>query len=81
MVRERADQLPIQVFRPSIIAGDSDTGWTASFNVMYAPLKAFQRYRVYAIPARRRAPVDRPPPLRATEPALLAGPDELPGTA
>lgn len=58
LVRERGDRLPIQVFRPSIIVGDSETGYTTSFNVVYGPLKAFHRHRVYAIPARRRAPVD-----------------------
>ncbi|HET8672548.1 MAG TPA: SDR family oxidoreductase [Thermoleophilaceae bacterium] len=58
LVRSYADRLPVQVFRPSIIVGDSVTGWTSSFNVMYTPLKAFHRHRVYAVPARESAPVD-----------------------
>jgi thioester reductase-like protein len=58
LVRSQADGLAVQVFRPSIIVGDSETGWTSSFNVMYTPLKAFQRHTVYAVPARRSAPVD-----------------------
>ena len=58
LVRSYSDRLPVQVFRPSIIVGDSETGWTSSFNVMYAPLKAFQRHTVLAVPARGRAPVD-----------------------
>jgi thioester reductase-like protein len=58
MVRERAAGLPLQILRPSIIVGDSRTGRTSSFNVLYAPLKAFARGAVPAIPARRSSPVD-----------------------
>ncbi len=58
MLRERAAGLPCQVLRPSIIVGDSRTGWTSSFNVLYAPLRAFARGSIPALPARRRAPVD-----------------------
>jgi thioester reductase-like protein len=55
--REGAD-LPLQILRPSIIVGDSGTGRTSSFNVLYGPLKAFARGAVPAIPARRDSPVD-----------------------
>jgi thioester reductase-like protein len=58
LVRSRRGRLPIQVFRPSIIVGERRTGWTASFNVLYAPLKAFSRGAFPALPARRSAPVD-----------------------
>jgi thioester reductase-like protein len=58
MLRERAATLPVQVLRPSIIVGDSRTGRTSAFNVLYGPLKAFARGKVPAIPARRSAPVD-----------------------
>jgi thioester reductase-like protein len=58
MIRERANGMPLQVLRPSIIVGDSRTGRTSSFNVLYGPLKAFARGRIPAIPARRSAPVD-----------------------
>ena len=58
MLRERAEGLPLQILRPSIIVGDSRTGRTSSFNVLYGPLKAFARGRIPAIPARRSAPVD-----------------------
>jgi len=54
---EGAD-LPLQILRPSIVVGDSGTGRTSSFNVLYGPLKAFARGAVPAIPARRDAPVD-----------------------
>jgi thioester reductase-like protein len=58
MVRERAAHLPLQVLRPSIVVGDSRTGRTTSFNVLYGPLKALARDSIPAIPARRSSPVD-----------------------
>jgi long-chain acyl-CoA synthetase len=58
VVHERGWGLPAQVVRPSIVVGDSTTGWTPSFNVLYGPMKAFSRGAYPAIPARRSAPVD-----------------------
>jgi thioester reductase-like protein len=58
MLRERGDGLPLQILRPSIVVGDSRTGRTSSFNVLYGPLKAFALGAVPAIPARRSSPVD-----------------------
>jgi thioester reductase-like protein len=58
LVRSYADRLPIVIFRPSIVVGEQSTGWTASFNVLYTPLKAFVRGLLPAMPARRSAPVD-----------------------
>ena len=46
-----ADGLPLTVVRPSIVVGDSETGWTAAFNVLYHPLKAYARGQVDTIPA------------------------------
>ncbi len=53
-----AQRLPVQIFRPSIIVGEQETGWTASFNVLYWPLRAFSRGLYPAIPARRAGVVD-----------------------
>jgi thioester reductase-like protein len=58
LVRTYRNRLPIQIFRPSIVVGERSSGWTASFNVLYSPLKAFARGTLPAIPARRSAPVD-----------------------
>jgi thioester reductase-like protein len=58
LLRERAAGLPVQVLRPSIVVGDSRTGWTSSFNVLYPPLRAFARGAIPALPARRGSPVD-----------------------
>ena len=57
-LRSEAADLPLQILRPSIVVGDSTTGRTSSFNVLYGPLRAFARGAVPAIPARRDAPVD-----------------------
>jgi long-chain acyl-CoA synthetase len=54
----RASSLPWTIVRPSIVVGESTTGWTAAFNVLYAPLRAFSVGAYRVIPARRRAPVD-----------------------
>jgi thioester reductase-like protein len=38
-----ADGLPLLIARPSIIVGDSRSGWTSAFNVIYWPMRAFSR--------------------------------------
>ncbi len=54
----RQSDLPWTIVRPSIVVGESTTGWTASFNVLYGPLRAFSAGAYRVIPARRRSPVD-----------------------
>ncbi|HKR98536.1 MAG TPA: SDR family oxidoreductase, partial [Candidatus Dormibacteraeota bacterium] len=54
----RESGLPSTIVRPSIVVGESTTGWTAAFNVLYAPLRALSVGAYKLIPARRRAPVD-----------------------
>jgi thioester reductase-like protein len=51
-------EMPITVVRPSIVVGERESGWTASFNVLYWPLRAFARGSYVALPARGDAPVD-----------------------
>ncbi len=43
LVRSRFSALPIVILRPSIIVGDSRTGATSSFKMMYWPLKIYAR--------------------------------------
>ncbi len=50
--------LPFSVMRPSIVVGDRRSGWTAAFNVLYWPLRAFARGLFTAVPAIPSAPVD-----------------------
>ena len=59
LVRVHAETLPVQIFRPSIVVGERDSGWTPAFNVIYAPLKAFAKGATLPLmPARRASPVD-----------------------
>jgi thioester reductase-like protein len=58
LVQSHGRRLPIQVLRPSIVVGEQASGWTSSFNVLYAPLKAFARGSFPAVPARPESPVD-----------------------
>ncbi|MCW2992236.1 MAG: Male sterility domain protein [Solirubrobacterales bacterium] len=46
-----AADLPIAVVRPSIVVGESDSGWTSAFNVVYWPLQAFARGLLDAVAA------------------------------
>ena len=43
LVRSRLNSLPGVILRPSIIVGDSRTGVTSSFKMMYWPLKIYAR--------------------------------------
>lgn len=46
------------ILRPSIIVGDSRTGWTSSFNVVYMPLRALVGGALKAVPATPGALLD-----------------------
>jgi thioester reductase-like protein len=58
LVARWRERLPVTVMRPSIIVGERDSGWTASFNVLYWPLRAFARGAYAVLPARGDALVD-----------------------
>ena len=53
-----AGDLAPAIARPSIVMGESDTGWTPAFNVLYWPLRAFSRGLFDEIPALPVAHVD-----------------------
>src|SRR5947209_3601824 len=57
LIRSR-EGLPYTILRPSIVVGDRNNGWTAAFNVLYWPLRAFARGLFTAVPAIPSAPVD-----------------------
>jgi thioester reductase-like protein len=46
-----ARELVPAIARPSIVMGESDSGWTPTFNVLYWPLQAFSRGLFEAVPA------------------------------
>lgn len=58
LVKEYGERLPVTILRPSIVAGDSTTGETSDFKVLYWPLKVLARGLVPIIPARREACYD-----------------------
>ncbi len=58
LVQEFSERLPVTILRPSIMAGDSSTGETSDFKVLYWPLKVLTRGLVPVIPARREACYD-----------------------
>jgi thioester reductase-like protein len=57
LVRSR-DDLPSTILRPSIVVGDRQSGWTAAFNVLYWPMRAFARGLYRVVPAIPSSPVD-----------------------
>jgi long-chain acyl-CoA synthetase len=56
----RAD-LPISVFRPGMIVGDSATGEIKTFNTLYFPLRLYLGGRLPLMPASRAQPVNLVP--------------------
>ncbi len=58
LVQSRFVSQPIAVFRPSIIVGDSSTGRTSSFKVLYWPLKIYGSGLWRVVPGRASTPVD-----------------------
>jgi long-chain acyl-CoA synthetase len=67
----RDSGLPAAIVRPSVIVGDSDTGWTRAFNVIYWPLQAFARGLFPAVPGDPGACLDIVP-VDVVADALLA---------
>ncbi|MDQ4041568.1 MAG: SDR family oxidoreductase, partial [Actinomycetota bacterium] len=59
--------LPAVVVRPSIVVGESDSGWTTAFNVVYWPLQAFARGLLGEVPADPNGVVDLVPVDRVAE--------------
>jgi thioester reductase-like protein len=58
LVRAAQTRLPITIYRPSIIVGDSKTGYTSNFRVLYWPLKVLASGLVIVVPADRLGIVD-----------------------
>ena len=58
LVRSRLTSLPGVILRPSIIVGDSQTGATSSFKMMYWPLKIYARRLWRTVPGFPEAVMD-----------------------
>jgi long-chain acyl-CoA synthetase len=50
--------MEVAIARPSIVMGESDSGWTPAFNVLYWPLRAFARGLFAQVPAKPDGRVD-----------------------
>lgn len=61
IVRDQFDRIPCTVFRPSIIIGDSRTGQTSSFNVIYIPLRLVQKGMLTFVPGTPETTLDLVP--------------------
>jgi len=57
VVVDASDLNPV-IARPSIVMGESGSGWTPAFNVLYWPIRAFSRGLFNEVPARPEALVD-----------------------
>ncbi len=64
--------LPAVVVRPSIVVGESDSGWTTAFNVVYWPLQAFARGLLGEVSADPDGVVDLVPVDRVADLLLAA---------
>src|SRR5580658_2473545 len=58
LVRSRLNSMPGVILRPSIIVGDSQTGVTSSFKMMYWPLKIYARRLWRTVPGYPDAVLD-----------------------
>ncbi|MCU0501572.1 MAG: AMP-binding protein [Anaerolineae bacterium] len=61
LVQAARDRLPISVFRPGMIVGDSATGEIKTFNTLYFPLRLYLEGRLPLMPAGRAQRVNLVP--------------------
>jgi len=71
-----ASDLPLTIARPSIVVGHRTSGWTPVFNVLYWPMRAFERGLLAEVPAREDSIVDFVPVDYVTEGILALLDDE-----
>jgi len=58
LLAEARDEVPITVYRPSIIVGDSHTGRTRHFRVLYDPIKWVYYGKTNILPCRPEVRID-----------------------
>jgi len=61
LAQEARHRLPLSVFRPGMIVGDSRSGAIRSFNTLYFPLRLYLTGRLPIVPARRSLRVNLVP--------------------
>ncbi len=58
LVRQAMPDLPVSVFRPGMVVGDSLTGEIQAFNTVYVPLRLYLTGRLRLIPAKPDMPLN-----------------------
>lgn len=58
LVRAAISELPISIFRPGMVVGDSQTGEIKTFNTVYLMLRLFLTGRMRIIPADPKLPIN-----------------------
>ena len=58
VVKEAKEELPVSVFRPGLIVGDSNTGEIRTFNTLYYPLRLYLTGKLKVLLARPTIPVN-----------------------
>lgn len=58
LVRSFFHVIPTTIYRPSVVVGDSVTGRTSTFNVVYVPARMLASGMFKALPARANVPFD-----------------------
>lgn len=58
MIRSEAKEVPFSVYRPSIVVGQSNNGYTPHFRVLYWPIKMIANGIVPVIPCTKKATLD-----------------------
>jgi long-chain acyl-CoA synthetase len=81
-LRTHCGDLPLTIFRPSIIVGESTTGATSNFGMMYWPVQIYAKGWWRTIVGRASTPVDIVPvDFVADAIDVLSRPDRVPGGA
>lgn len=74
-LRERMGEIPVTIVRPSIVVGDSATGRTFNFNVIYFPIKLLHRGVLPVVPGRKTTRLDIVPVDYVSDALLALGRD------
>ena len=61
LVREAREEIPVSVFRPGMIVGDSRTGAVKTFNTLYVPLRLYLTGRLRVAPVSPKMKVNLVP--------------------
>lgn len=61
LVAQAMGQLPVSVFRPGQIVGDSRTGFVKNFNTLYYPLKLYLKQQMRVFPIKKSMRVNMVP--------------------